>query len=457
MPNITSQLADFITGPADMPPDLLRAAERIVIDTFGAIVSGAGGEVAAPLLAYVSGTAGTVPIFGTGVKTTAELAAFVNGSFGHALEFDDVFSMMPGHPAAVIVAALAGELQGVSGKALTEAFVIGYEVGARIGIAITLEHHRIRGFHATSTLGIFAAAAALARLRGYDAGQAARTISIAASFASGLLGQTGTVMKPVHSGWAARNALAAADMVRAGLGSNEDLLEAPRGFFNAYGTPASRVERIMDGIAAPWAIQKPGVSLKKYPCCFAAHRGIEGVLQLRRENALRLEDVAEIECRLPPKGLINMVYTRPQTGLQAKFSMEYCFLAALLDGEVTLSTFTNGQVLRPVAQVNLPLVKCIEDPACEEGLGEASGEVSGARGYTQMTLTTKSGARHVAKVAHAPGTPARPMTEDDMRGKLAICLQYAGVPVELATGLLFAYPDAPDLSPLLDALKGGAA
>ncbi|MBD9596389.1 MmgE/PrpD family protein [Ensifer sp. ENS05] len=458
---VTRIISEFIanTKSETLPAELRRKAEPIIIDTFASIVSGAGSETAPSLLRYVEGvgTGGNVPILGTAVQTSAEVAAFVNGTFGHALEYDDVFSMLPGHPAAVMVAAMIGDIatDTVSGEALTTAFIVGYEVCARIGIAMTLEHHRVRGFHATSTLGIFAAAAALAKLRAYDAEQTARTLSIAASFSSGLLGQTGSSMKPVHSGWAARNAVAAADLSRNGLDAVTNIFEAPRGFFNAYGTQNSTVERVVENIGEPWVILKPGVSLKKYPCCFAAHRGIEAVLHLRKENDIRFDDLEHIECRLPPKGLVNMVYTRPKTGLQAKFSMEYAFLAALHDGEATLSTFSDEAVQRDVMQNNLHMVSNIEDPACEEGLGEASGEISGARGHVQITITTKTGNTFVHKVAHAPGTPVSPLSLSDLREKIGICGRHSGMSREQAAELeaqLLSYAEKDDLKRLLGVL-----
>ncbi|PZQ48183.1 MAG: hypothetical protein DI556_15285 [Rhodovulum sulfidophilum] len=462
MKPITRSLAEFIVGsPASaQPPELRAEANRIIIDTFAAIISGAGGEAAPALLDYarMSGAAGKVPVLGTSLMTSPEIAAMINGAFGHALEFDDVFSMMPGHPAAVILAALIGEIarRPVSGAELTDAFIVGYEVAARMGIAISLEHHRVRGFHATGTLGGMGAAAALARLRRSGVEGAAQTLAIYSSFASGLLGQTGSEMKAFHSGWAARNATAAADLVASGLRGAEDILEAPRGFFNAYGTANSRIERLTENIADPWAMSSPGVSLKKYPCCFAAHRGIEATLILRERHGLRLADVAGIECRLPPKGLVNMVYSRPRTGLQAKFSMEYCFLAAMLDGEITLASFADAAVLREVAQSNLRLVTCHEDPACEEGIGEASGEISGARGYTQIAITTRDGARLEERVAKAPGTPARPLSRAELGAKFEICARYAGL-TEAATraaGIeLFACNESKDLSGLLRSLR----
>jgi 2-methylcitrate dehydratase PrpD len=420
------------------PLELRTQAAKLLADSAACIVSGAGSELAPALLRYArSGEPGKTPILGTSLSVGAESAAMVNGAFGHALEYDDVFSMLPGHPAVVMLAAMAGDVarRRVTGRELAEAFAIGYEACARLGMAMTLEHHRVRGFHATATLGLFGATAALARLRGVDAEQCMRALSVAASFASGLLAQIGTPMKSVHSGWAARSALIASELAAAGLTGAADALESPKGFFNAYGTAASRVERLLEDIGTPWAILRPGVSIKKYPCCFAAHRGIEAILMLKREHNLNFADIAAIECRLPPKGLVNMVHHRPQTGLEAKFSMEYCFVTTLMDGAPGLPAFTDARVRRVEAQAALPMVSCIEHEACEEGLGEASGEVSGARGHVQIDLLRHDGSRLVQRVAHAPGTPARELTGDELDHKIGQCAAHAGFSPEAAQSM----------------------
>ncbi len=424
-------LASFIATRSleGEPPQLRSKAAKLLADTAACMVSGAGSEIAPSLLRYArSGESGTSPILGTSLSVGAEAAAMVNGAFGHALEYDDVFSMLPGHPAVVMLAAMAGDVarRRVTSRELVEAFVIGYEACARMGMAMSLEHHRVRGFHATGTLGLFGATAALARLRKFDSEQCARALSVAVSFSSGLLAQIGTPMKSVHSGCAARSALVASKLAAAGLAGAADALESPKGFFNAYGTAASRVERLLESIADPWVILRPGVSLKKYPCCFAAHRGIEAILMLMRDHGVQFSDIAAIECRLPPKGMVNMVHHRPQTGLEAKFSMEYCLVTTLLDGAPGLTAFTDYMVCRAEAQAALAMVTCVEDQACEEGLGEASGEVSGARGHVQIVLLRRDGTRLVQRVAHAPGTPARELTDEELDHKVGLCAAHAG-------------------------------
>src|SRR5262249_30646200 len=152
-----------------------------------------------------------------------------------------------------------------------EAYVIGIEAGAKIGLGISNAHYR-RGFHATGTLGIFSAVAALARLWKSSPDQTRIAFGIAASMASGLRSNFGTMTKPFHSGWAAHNAVVAFQLARAGMTAHPGTLEHEAGFVAAYGTDQSDMTRTLEGLASPWVFDKPGLALKKYPCIYALHR-----------------------------------------------------------------------------------------------------------------------------------------------------------------------------------------
>ena len=170
MAGLTETIAHFIADNAltTIPPAAIDKAKKVVTDTFAVILAGAGSEVAPPLMRYLeqAGGGGESPILGTALSSTPELAALVNGTFGHALDFDDVLSIMPAHPSAVILPALlanAGKHK-VSGAQLLEAYIIGIEVGAKIGVAMTVGHYN-RGFHGTGTLAIFSALRGLPKRR----------------------------------------------------------------------------------------------------------------------------------------------------------------------------------------------------------------------------------------------------------------------------------------------------
>ena len=191
MTGLTQTLARFIRASSlgDLPEGAVDKAKKAIADTFAVMLAGAGSALAEPMLRYVelSGERGDTPIFATAHTATPEVAALANGAFGHALDFDDVLSMMPAHPSAVILPALCASLgrQTVSGADFMEAYATGIEVGGKIGLGITVGHYH-RGFHGTGTLGIFSALAALAKLHRLDIATTRIAFGIAASMASGV-------------------------------------------------------------------------------------------------------------------------------------------------------------------------------------------------------------------------------------------------------------------------------
>jgi 2-methylcitrate dehydratase PrpD len=326
MQGLTETVARFIEGAAlqHMPAAAPEKAKKVIADTFAVIVAGAGSELAAPLLQYlkVAGEAGNTPLLGTGIRTSREAAALVNGTFGHALDFDDVLSMMPAHPSAVILSALLSAADGarLNGHTLLEAYVTGIEVGAKIGQGITQGHYN-RGYHGTGTLGLFSAMAALCKFAALDLNTTRTAFGIAASTASGLQRNFGTMTKPLHSGWAARSALTALNLARSGFTAAPDVLEARAGFFSTYGVAESDPQLTAQALGKPWAIDDPGIALKHFPCCYASHRGMDGVLKLRSQSGFTADTLQHLECRMPPGGMKVLTYAEPVTGLEAKFSL----------------------------------------------------------------------------------------------------------------------------------------
>ncbi len=432
MTGLTAALAEFIQMKAlhDFPPDALDKAKKAIADTFAVMLAGAGSEVAPPLLRYVelTGERGTSPILGTGKTTSPEMAALVNGTFGHALDFDDVLSMMPAHPSAVILPALfadprAGKLPG---RTLIEAYVIGVEVGGKIGQAITMGHYH-RGFHGTGTLAIFSALGALAKRYHLDVATTRTAFGIAASMASGLQRNFGTMTKPLHSGWAARSALAAVHLAQSGFTAALDVLEAPAGFFAAYGVEASTPEAAIIGLGNPWVIVDPGLALKRFPCCYASHRGMDGVLNLTQRLGLNAQNLERLECRMPPGGMRVLIYPRPTTGLEGKFSLQYALAAGVLDGEYTLWSFSDEAVNRPQVRDLLARICVGEDPRCAGSDPLLETRSSGSRGFVEVEAVRKDGQRAIVRVDHAPGHPSRELTWDDIAAKFMDCAAQARI------------------------------
>lgn len=437
MTGLTETLARFIHEKTlrDLPEGAVEKAKKAIADTFAVILAGAGSELAPPLLRYaeLSGEKGESPIFGVSRTSTPELAALVNGTFGHALDYDDVLSMMPAHPSAVILPALCASFAGepVSGARLIEAYALGIEVGGRIGLGITVGHYH-RGFHGTGTLGIFSALGALAKLQRLDIGTTCTAFGIASSMASGLQRNFGTMTKPLHTGWAARSALAAVRLAACGFTAAPDALEAKAGFFAAYGSEHSDPALTVANLGKPWVLVDPGIALKKFPCCYASHRGMDGVLELKRRHAFGPGELERLACLMPPGGMRALIYPRPATGLEGKFSLEYALAAGLLDGKYSLWTFTDEAVRRPAIAAMLARVVVWEDGRCAEGDPLFESRSPGSRGFVEVELSLKNGVRDVLRIDHPPGHPSRELSWDDIRAKFMDCAAHASLPDDRA-------------------------
>ena len=426
----TAAIAEFIvkTTRADFPPGSDEKATKVIADTFAVILAGVSSEVAEPLQRYLemAGESGASPILGTGRTASPETAALINGTYGHSLDYDDVLSMIPAHPSAVILSALLASMNGdpVSGKNFIEAYIIGVEVGGKVGLGMTNEHYQ-RGFHATGTLAMFSGVAALAKLHRLDAPTIQQAFGIAASMASGLRRNFGTMTKPLHTGLAARNALSAVRLAMCGFTAAPDILEAKAGFYSTYGTAESDPDVTARGLGKPFVISSPGIAVKKFPCCYATHRTIDGVLTLRERLGFDAGAIDKVICRMPPGGMHVLIYPRPVTGLEGKFSLPYSIAAAVLDGTFTLWSFSDEAVRRAEIAALYERIDTHETPACRGDDPQFDKRSSGSRGFVEVEVHLKDGRRDQIRVDVPPGSPSRALTWDDLREKFMDCAKQA--------------------------------
>ena len=211
--------------------------------------------------------------------------------------------------------------------------------------------HYGAGWHATCTLGTMGAAAAAAHLRGFDVETTRHALGCAASHASGVHANFGTMTKPLHAGLAPEAGLRAAALAAAGLTASTTILEAPRGFLDAFaggGSPCA--EEIVESLGRPYALAEPGMNMKPYPCCLSTHPAVDALYDLVEESNITAADVARIEVSLVEIATQVLRYHAPKTGLQGKFSIEYCLARMMLDGDLRLETFTDQAVREPLLQ-----------------------------------------------------------------------------------------------------------
>jgi 2-methylcitrate dehydratase PrpD len=335
----------------DEVPAAARATARMaVLDTIGVTLAGAREHcVLAVRRASAIGADGPATLLGTGDRTSVLDAALVNGTAAHALDFDDCSNTMGGHPSAPIVPALwaLGEQMGASGREVIEAYVTGFEVETKLGRAVNF-HHYEKGWHPTATLGTFGAAAACARLAKLDVERFATALAIAASMAAGIKANFGTMTKPFHVGQAARNGLHAALLSAAGLTANAGALEDPQGFLNVYnGAGTYDPLKLLEGFAAPFDLDQPGVAFKRHPCCASTHPALDALLSILAEHGIKAREIRSIRSWTHPRRLRHTNRPDPRSGLDGKFSVQYVLARAALDGAVRVDHFTDAAVFDP--------------------------------------------------------------------------------------------------------------
>lgn len=445
----TRQVAEWVAtfDGERMPAVVLDRARSAVVDTVATILAGVE-EPPSSIAAAVVAEDGCAPVatgLGTGLRTSMEGAALLNGISGHALDYDDVSTSATAHASVVVVPAVlaVAEATGATGRALLEAYVAGFEVLAKLGLAMGTEHY-LRGWHATSTLGTLGAAMGAGRLLGLDADSLTDALAIAASEAGGLRQNFGSMTKPFHAGHAARSGVHAARLAARGLRGDPAALEGPAGFFAVLGLGCASPERLGPSLGNPYDLAAVGLSVKRYPCCYATHRAADAVLELRDGHRIRPEQVEAVRVTVPAGGLAPLAHHRPLTGLEGKFSMEYVVAAALLDGCVGLDTFSDAMVRRPEVLALEERIEVRED-----------GSIRGVRtpvdgGYVEVAIRTADGVRAACRVEEAAGSPGRPLSASELEEKFRACARGLGHErVERALRALARLEDLPDVRTLV--------
>ena len=245
---------------------------------------------------------------------------------------------------------------------------------------------------------------------------------------------------------------AAVQLARSGFTAAPDVLEAPAGFFAAYGVEASRPEAAIDQLGNPWVIVDPGLALKRFPCCYAAHRGMDGVLQLRQSLGLNADNLEHLICRMPPGGMRVLIYPQPRTGLEGKFSLHYALAAGILDGQYTLWSFTDEALNRAPIGDLYARISVSEEPHCAGNDPLLETRSSGSRGFVEVEAVHTDGRRAAVRVDTAPGHPTRELTWDDVAAKFMDCAAQARLDLgkaEQALGMLTRLETCADIREVL--------
>jgi 2-methylcitrate dehydratase PrpD len=404
---LTQRFAELIIS-SQPGSEAIAAARGGLLDFLASAIAGLDDPAYVKLRTAIiaSNSVSTATLIGWHDRLDPANAALINGYLGHALDYDDIQSGVRGHPSTVILPALlaAAETSSASAIAVLEAYVVGVEAMARLGRAMGQRHYEV-GFHNTATLGPIGAAAALSRLHGFDARKTAQALGIAATQSSGLRLQFGSDIKPLHAGLAARSGLLAVELVQAGLVGADAFLDGPINFLTAFGqgrpTPALAVE----GWGAPWEIVSPGLIFKQYPCCGGSHAGADAILDLKVEHDLAPADIESVTVTFPVGADAALVVTRPTTGLEGRFSIEYVVATALVDGKLGVQAFSDEPIRADIAAL-LPRISRSHD------LDAPTVADAPHLRFTRVDVVAKDGRRLSRTVTKARGAK-------DLRAKFA--------------------------------------
>ena len=432
--SLTAYVARFITESkaSSIPAEVMHLGKRSILDGIGLALAGNAAESGHIVRTYLK-TLGCpldkgCTVIGTGMKVPARFAAFANGIAIHADDYDDtqlavakdrVYGLLthPTAPALPPVLAL-GELGNRSGLDVLTAYQLAVEAETKISEAINPRHYD-HGFHSTATIGAIAAAAGAARMLRLNTEQTRRAIGIGASQSAGLRENFGTMTKPFHPGRSAESGIVAAEFAKLGWTATPIVLEAGRGFFKAAGGGYDAAA--IDGkLGNPWSFASPGVSIKPHPSGSLTHPGMGLMLDLIRKNDIKPAQVIKVKVgtnRHMPNALIHH---RPTNELQAKFSMEFCMAILLLERKAGLAEFTDKVVNRPDVKKMIEKVEFSVHPEAE------------AAGYEKMTtiidIELADGRSIRGRADFGKGSPANPMSDDELAGKFRECAAWGKLP-----------------------------
>lgn len=438
---LTKEVAEFMVSMTyqDIPANVIELGKKSILDSLGLAICGSvtrQAEIGRKYLTSLGLREGGASVIGTSLRMPLRFAAFLNGMGIHGDDYDDTqlsigtdkqYGLLT-HPSATALPAALGyaELHANTGRDLLLAYHVGVEVECKIAEAMSARHYG-DGFHTTGTVGTFGAAAALAKAQKLNLQQCVYTLGIAGSSTGGVRENFGTMTKPLHAGKAAELGVVAAELAGLGWTATEQILEAQRGFFKAAagGYDPGAISR---KLGKPWTFADPGVSIKPYPSGALAHPGMTELLKLMKEHHFRGEDVERLDVGTNRNVPNTLIYHTPKTGLQGKFSVEFCMATLLLYGKAGLTEFTDEVVNRPEVRSMMQRVHLSVHPEAEKA------------GYNLLTtildVRLKDGRSISGRADWAKGSPKIPMSYDEVSDKFRDCANFAKWPAAKSKGIV---------------------
>jgi 2-methylcitrate dehydratase PrpD len=417
-PTCSERIAKFVAefDLDQAPSDLIGIAERGFVDTIGVMLAGSR-EPAARMAAQLAADEGAAPvtgIVGRGFRTSPQNAALANGTATQALDYD--LSFMMGQSSAALIPGLLplAESTGATPREMIAAFIVGSEVCGALGRSYPLLSSD-GGWHGAGVLGTISAAAAYARLTGQPVAGIPDTIGIAASMASAISVNFGTMTKPLHAGLAARNGVAALGLGAQGFTAHPLALEGKNGFFACFAQALDWDTEPFERLGQDFALLDPGIKIKAFACGGLLHCSIQAALSLRERENPDIAKISRIGVGVNPHAFGRAIDRYPWSEDSSRFSLRYLVPYALIHGAPILEAFTE-------AGYGDAAVRALG----EKYEGRVDAEFAGARGSGRsspgrVTLEMTDGTRLEEVIYEPLGYPSNPLSDEALRNKFESC------------------------------------
>ncbi len=400
-----------------LPEEAIEVARQVMLDGLACAFAGCTeplgtGRISAQYVRSMGGDP-QASVIGGGFKTSMQSAAYANGTMTNALDFDNSL-YPPTHPTSPTLPAILAiaEHHRLPGTKIIPAIVAGIEVQIRLrtastGLAVG------KGFHKPGIIGTFGAATVAMKLLDLTRDQALMAFGLAGSRAAALATNTGTMTKPSHAGNAARSGVECGVLTKMGWTATTDIF-GPKGFFDTFMAGNANAELLIEGFdTAPLKILSSGVGFKAFPCNYFTHRPIDGALALREEFNIKPEQIDRVQVIFPDFDYVSR--PNPRSGLDAKFSVQYTTLLALIDGEIGVDSFTNERLEAPDIKAMLPKAEFKVDNSIP---------FDKLKMHVIVNVWLKDGrhlSKRVDKLIGWPGVYGKPLTREQRHKKFFSC------------------------------------
>ncbi|MCC6197537.1 MAG: MmgE/PrpD family protein [Burkholderiales bacterium] len=422
-----------------VPSEAVAAAKRCIVDVVGVSLAATAHPLPRRVLeharrVYAPGDSG---VLGFADRLSSVGAALVNGTAGHALDFDDTSytGIMHGSTVVLPAALAATEEAGGDGRQLLEAFIAGSEVAYAVAMLCTTRHY-FKGWWSTATFGAFGAAAAAARAFGLAEQETTAAVALAGGQVGGLKAAFGTDAKPVIAGRTAAAGVEAALLAGRGLTGPTAIFEGKAGFLQLLNDGYADTDSLAT-LGKVWRLVQPGILFKQYPVCSGAHAAVELTEQLLRDNGLSGDDVRRVICEVTPVVAMSLIYDRPRRWQEAQFSLPFAIGMLLAGRGLDIASLTDETLAEPLvrkamAKVEMRRVDSLHTEEAPEG--------------ARVTVITNRGTEVRGYLGEPKGMPGNPLNDADLHQKFLRCTAAAAIDDARARGLLehlAALEDAP--------------